>query len=151
MSSFVDAKGREWEIPHLDPFAIEDVKQECDVSLYELPQKLQELGLLLQNTPKFAHVLWVLVRDQAKGRDIDQRNFAKGLIGGDVLERAGEAFWQEILFFSPPETRKLLEKAAQQTKTLQSQALTRVEQQVMQSLTNLFGESSGSQDSSPKE
>lgn len=150
MSSFVDAKHREWELPHFDPFIIEDVKQECDVSLYELPQKLQELGALLQNTPKFAHVLWALIKDQAKGRDIDKREFAKGLIGGDVLEKAGEAFWQEVLFFSPPETRKLLTKAWEQLKLLQSGAMERVEQQLMQNLTNLFGESSGSPDSTPE-
>jgi hypothetical protein len=150
MSMFTDAKGREWEIPHFDPFAIEDVKQECDVSLYELPQKLQELGALLQNTPKFAHVLWVLVRDQAKGRDIDQRNFARGLIGGDVLEKAGEAFWQEILFFSPKATRELLEKLANQARSLQADSLPKVEQRVIENLTNLYGASPASPVSTPE-
>lgn len=151
MSTFVDALERSWEIPHFDPFNIADVKEECDVSLYELPQKLQELGELLQNTPKFAHVLWVLVKDQAKELGVDQRGFAKGLIGGDVLEKAGEAFWQEVLFFSPKQTRGLLEKAAKQATNLQAEMLQRIESQVTANLKKLCGDLPESQESTHAE
>lgn len=139
MSKFCDFKGRTWEIPHWDPYIIAEVREGCGVSLYELPQKLEEVNALFTNTPLFANVLWLLVKDQANG--IDEREFARGLIGGTVLQDAAEAFWAEVLFFSPPELAKLLEKGMQQAKALQGDTLKKAEQQITTNLRQLFGSS----------
>jgi len=150
VATFTDAKQRTWEIPHFDPFIIADVKQECSVSIYELPQKLSEVNELFQNVPLFANVLWVLLKEECKGRGLDQREFARGLIGGEVLKDAAEAFWKELLFFSPKNLRELLTKAEKQVDSLQAKAMGNIEKRLTENLNKLFGDLPESPDSTPE-
>lgn len=151
MSTFTDVTGEAWEIPHFDGFNIADVKQECSVSIYELPQKLPEVNALFENTPLFAQVLWVLVKEQCEERKLSQREFAKRLVGGDVLTQAAEAFWKELLFFSPKKLRELLTKAEKQVDQMQAKAMVKVDSQLTENLNKLFGDLLESPDSTLEE
>lgn len=150
MARFTDAKQIDWEIPHFDAFNIADVKQECSVSIYELPQKLSEVNELFQNVPLFVNVLWVLLKDACAERKLDQRGFAKQMVGGDVLKDAAEAFWKELLFFSPKNLRDLLTKAEKQVDSLQAKAMGNVEKRLTENLNKLFGDLPELPDSTPE-
>jgi len=116
MSKFTDAKDRTWEIPHFDPLNCAEVHQATNVSLYTLTAgKMEGLSNLFSNFPVFANVLFVLLKDQVRERAVDERAFMQGLVGGDAVEAAEEAFWEELLFFSPKRLRELLTRMRTQT------------------------------------
>lgn len=141
MAKFTDAKNREWEIPHFDPYIIAEVKQGCGVSLYELPQKPEEFGNLCQNVPLFANVLWLLVKGQ--NGVTDEREFCRGLIGGDVLKNAAAAMWEEVIFFSPSEAHPLMRKMMEQAEAIQAEVRREAEKRLAtMNLKNTFGKSS---------
>jgi hypothetical protein len=153
MAKFTDAKERTWEIPHFDPINSADVHQATNVSLYTLTaDKLKGLHELYCNFPVFANVLYVLVGDQAKERGVDERSFMQGLVGGEAVEAAQEAFWNELLFFSPKKTRDLLTRMKTQMLAIQDETTLTDEQikaGLIAGLNKLSGSSSELPDSPP--
>ena len=149
---FTDAKGREWDIPHFDPLNIDEVQQQLGVSLYTLTNgNMENLRDLFNNVPVFFNVVYVLVKDQAKERGVDDRSFAQGMVGGDVLEAAQEAFWQEVLFFSPKRLREMLTKLKSETDELIAETNPKLNQKLTAGLRKLFGDLLDSPDLPPKE
>lgn len=117
MAQFKDLHNREW-ILRVDAWAVREVKRETDCLLTAIADDdfalLQELSNDRDPT-LLVTVLWVLIRDQAAERSIDERNFGMGL-GGDALRAARDALLQAIIdFFSDPAQRRalttLIEKA----------------------------------------
>lgn len=151
MASFTDAKDRKWEIPHFDPLNIADVQQKLGVSLYTLTAgKLENLRDLFENVPLFFNVVYVLVADSARERQVDETSFAKGMVGGDVAEAAKEAFWEELLFFSPKKLRDLLTRMKTQMEAMQTTVTDeQIKAALIAGLKKLSGNSSESPDSPP--
>lgn len=149
MAKFTDALERTWDIPHFDPINIAEVQHRLGVSLYTLTAgKMENLRDLFENVPLFFNVIFVLVEDQARGRGVDDRSFAKGMVGGDVAEAAKDAFWDELLFFSPKKLRELLARMRTQMEVIQSET-TITDEQIKSGLIDGLKKLSGSSSAPP--
>lgn len=161
MAKFTDAKERTWEIPHFDPLNIADVQQELGVSLYTLTavvgegdaREMRNLRQLYENVPVFWNVVYLLVKDQARERQVDERGFMLGMVGGDALEAAQKAFFDEVIFFSPKRLRDLLTRLNQEWEKQVTAMLEITDQQITATITagmrKLSGGSLALPDSSP--
>jgi hypothetical protein len=146
MAKFKDNEGREWVIPHFDPYNVADVEQATGVSIYTITQRnLEPLRDLFGNRPVFWNVVFILVGEQAKERGVSDRQFVQAVVGGDCLDAAQEAFWEEVLFFSQKAERELLIQMMAKARELQAT----VSQKITTGMTKLFGDLSASPDSNP--
>ncbi len=103
-ATFKDAKGRDWTLA-ITIGDRDDVVRVCDLDLYGvLDNNAQSLLRLFGNLPALGKVLFVLLADQAKEKQISPEDFAKGL-SGPVLAKAKEAFQAALIdfFLSEPE------------------------------------------------
>jgi len=109
MAKFNDEHGREW-IVRVSLRTVQRVRADADVDL--LGAMDGETFLHLANDPeKMMHVLWVVVEDQARERDVTPEAFAELLLG-DVLRNATTAFVEAVSdFFACPAQREALREA----------------------------------------
>lgn len=154
MSKFTDAKERTWEIPHFDPINTADVFQATNVSIYTLTAgKMEGLKDLFSNFPVFGNVLYLLVKEQARERGVDEKSFMQGLVGGEAVESAIEAFWQEVLFFSPKKQRELLIRMRQQMELIATENPVtdqKLKAGLIAGLKKMYGDSLELRDSPPE-
>lgn len=139
MSKFTDAKSREWLID-LDPLVIDDVFKELTISLYTLTDNgMKALQELLENTPVFCNLVYILVRDQAREAGIDEREFMRGM-KGDALEEMGIAFYKALAEFYPKKKRELMMQALNQMSDHQNQLMPMMQKRLTKELQKRFGE-----------
>jgi len=128
MHAFDDNKDRRWELD-INCSTLADVRQRAGVDLAQLTVD-QKVAATLQDPVQLCACLWVLVRDQAAGLNVDQVEFGRGL-AGDALSRATEALLAEIIDFFPSETRptvlKMIALGRQLGKRLRDQAMERMD------------------------
>jgi len=124
MHVFTDLQGRKWEVV-ITAATVRRVRGHFpDVYLPALfEKKLQPLGALFEDVPKFVDVLWLIVEKQAGQQKIDAEAFAEGLAGAP-LEQAGDAFLQALIDFFHPAKAKSLRELAGKAKT----AMARIQQ-----------------------
>lgn len=116
-ATFKDAKNREWVLG-ITIGDRDDVLRICDLDLYEiLGDNAEPLLRLFGNLPQFGKVLFVLLGDQAKEKQVTPEDFAKSL-SGSVLKAAKVAFREALIDFFQSEP----EKAEAITQILQAQA-----------------------------
>jgi len=116
VQSFKDSEGIEWSVA-VNVKTAKRVKELCKVDLTQIDGDLVER---FANDPCLAcDVLFALVVDQAKERNVDDSEFASRM-GGDVLERAGDVFMEELVAFFPSRTRPMLAAAVSKGKQLQA-------------------------------
>jgi hypothetical protein len=149
VSTFKDAKNREWTID-IDPIGVSDVHKELGVSLYTiLDNGLKPLGELLENTPVFLNVVYILVREQCQAKQVDDREFLRGL-KGDAMEAMCDAFYEALASFFPKKKRELLMELKAESNLQMDQLFDKGRSKAMTILKNKFGELSESLDSIPE-
>lgn len=148
MSTFKDAKNREWTID-IDPLNVSDVHKELGVSIYTiLDDGMKPLRELLENTPVFLNVVYILVREQCQSKQIDDREFLRGL-KGDAMEAMCDAFYEALANFFPKKKRELLLDLMAESRRLMDGLTEKGRSKAMTILRSKFGELSESLDSIP--
>lgn len=108
MHSFIDSKGRPWQL-EINVDVIEQVKIECKTNLLDIADPDSNLmHELVAFPPLIAKLLFSAMADQAKVKEVDDREFRRSM-NGDTLQAAHEALLDEIILFSPKHRRRLLQ------------------------------------------
>lgn len=124
MQKFVDRKGRVWVVD-LDNTALRRVKTITGVSLMdaldgELVAKLASDPLLLGD------VLYAVCKPQADKEDVTDEQFGEGLAGDSIAE-ATNALIEAIVAYLPEQKRRLMKKAAEKQRQIETRGLAAVE------------------------
>lgn len=128
MHAFKDAKDRSWEII-IDPYTIEKVRGRLGTNLYDLGKAIEEL---FSDPPKFVNALYLLCGDQTEGK-VSDRDFCKHL-DGDALDRARDAFIEEMVFFCPKAAKETLRKAVELQKSLALKTVAKLSERARQKM-----------------
>jgi len=148
MKSFKDSEGREWLI-HVNVSAVKRVR---DLTKVDLPGLIGEgLGKLLEDPVEFVNVLYVLVKPQADSRNppVTDEEFGAAL-GGDTLERAADAFVEELIDFFPAPRRQPLRELMKKARQVSDLMLTRASERIAAlDPEELAGPSGGSSGDTP--
>lgn len=110
MKTFADASGNVWTVA-INAASIKRVKGLLGINLSKLIEDgFRPLADLLNDTIAFVDVLYVLCKDEADARNVDDLQFGRGL-GGDALAGALAAFKEEYIdFFPDPRVRAGIRK-----------------------------------------
>jgi hypothetical protein len=106
MKTFTDSKGRPWELA-INCDTIEAVKEACQCNVLDLLDP--ESDLTREATafpPVIAKLLFAAVTDQAKSKEVDDREF-RICMGGDNLADAYDALLEELISFCPRHRRQV--------------------------------------------
>ena len=106
MKTFLDTKGRSWELA-VNCDTIEAVKAACDANVLDLLDP--ESDLMQEVTgfpPVIAKLLFAAVTDQAVIKGVDDREFRRSM-AGDALADAFDALREELISFCPKHRRRV--------------------------------------------
>ena len=129
MKTFKDSKDATWEIA-VNCDTVEAIKEACGVNVLDLldPESglSQEVRLF---PPLLAKLLFAALANQAKVKEVDDREFRRRM-NGDALAEASDALLEEIISFSPRHRRQVaaavLEKNREVEHAATALALTRL-------------------------
>lgn len=113
MPKFKDSLEREWDLA-IDAPTIQLVRERHQVDLADIGAS-EQWNRLTTDLVLRVDVLWTVLEEQAKERGINQREFAKGLIG-EGLGSATDALLTGIENFFPPDLRSLWRALCQKNK-----------------------------------
>ena len=119
MATFNDTKDTTWGID-LTVGSLSRVKKQMGIDLLRLDDE-QTLKRLMYDPMALAGVLWVLLEEQARGRDLDEEGFA-GRLDGDTIVSATDAMLEAIADFSRPAQRPVLKRAIQRMQEAETEA-----------------------------
>jgi hypothetical protein len=105
MPTFKTAGGVEWVVKVDGPKALQ-VRRELD-GLDIVARDASQFEVLTNDPLKSQQVLWILCREQAAHKGLEQEAFM-GLLGGDVGRDAGVALIEAITDFFPTRQREAL-------------------------------------------
>ena len=130
MKKFTDKKENEW-ILELTVGSAKRVKADCGIDLIDIidvKTGLQKSPLeeLADNPMLLVDVLFSMCRKQAEERNIDDESFAE-LFDGEVIQDAISALVEEIINFSPPVRRKVLQKIYDKNRQLMGETEKEIE------------------------
>ena len=115
MTKFVDAENRSWQ-PEVNVVTIGRVRTVLKINLLELLLPENTLAARLEDPCLLVDILYLLCKDEADKRDIDDIAFGKAMTP-DGIEDGWSAVLELLVGFSPrglrPAHRKVLEKARQ--------------------------------------
>ena len=152
MKTFNDNAGRTWTIT-VNVGAIKRVKSLLSVNLMDAVEgKLLEL--LISDPILLCDVIYAVCKPEADAKEISDEDFGRSM-AGDAIDFATTALLEELCDFFPQGRRKLLRKALEKLRRLESLAMTAAEARLdspelearMQTLLNepkSTGDSSGS-------
>ena len=105
-----------------------------DQTSYDLAEMFTKDGLLRLHGDVYlmVDVLWALCEPQAAGRQVDQYDFARRLVG-NAIEEAADALLQAGLNFLPPARRTTTEAMMRKLKTVGQE----IEQQIRREVEKL--------------
>ena len=127
MQKFVDRKGRMWVV-ELDNTTLRRVKTITDVRLLdavdgELITRLSEDFILLGD------VLYAICKPQADKEGISDEEFGQGM-AGDSIADATAALVEALLAYLPEARRRLLRKAAEKQRMIETRGMQLIEQRL---------------------
>ena len=127
MKTFVDNMGKTWTVT-VNVGTIKRVKDLLGINLVQaitgdLIEKVENDICL------FVDILYVVCKQQAQANNISDEKFGE-LLGGDSLEKATEAFLEQLIDFFPEAKRKLYRKAWSKTKQAQVLAVQKLEKKL---------------------
>jgi hypothetical protein len=130
MHAFIDNQGRRWTL-EITVGSIKRVKALTGVDLYALiDDGAKKLGELLTDVVGLVDVLYALCEEQCKAESISDEDFGRSF-SGDALESAGEAFVEEVIFFTPNRrARQALQSLTAKGKVLRDRLLTKAEKEL---------------------
>ena len=110
MKVFKDAAGREWPVV-MNIGIVKRVRDLCGVDLMDAIADSSKLLMRLDSDPVLlCDVLYVVCRDHAEARKISDEDFGRAMVG-DAIDRATDAFLEELASFFPARKRAVLQKA----------------------------------------
>ena len=108
MSSFKDEQNRPWSV-RIDVVNAQEIKSLYDIDLLDI-EKMAENMFRLANEPiTLVNILYLLCEEQAKERNISDKDFGR-LLAGDVLGEATRALEVANVNFFPPKRRSVLQR-----------------------------------------
>ena len=127
MQKFIDRRGRVW-IVDIDNTTLRRVRALTDVRLLDaidgdLVTRLSSDPLLLGD------VLFAICKPQADQQDVDDESFAEGL-AGDSIDEACKALVDALVAYFPESRRRLLRKAADKQKMIETRGLAAIEKRL---------------------
>jgi hypothetical protein len=127
MQKFIDRRGRVW-IVDIDNTTLRRVKVLTDVRLLDaidgdLVTRLSSDPLLLGD------VLFAICKPQADQQEVDDEAFAEGL-AGDSIDEACRALVDALVAYFPESRRRLLRKAADKQKMIETRGLAAIEKRL---------------------
>lgn len=142
MSTFKDAKGKDWVI-EINVNAVKRIKNMTGVDVTKIDNgKDSVFAILSEDMFLLADVLYAACKKQADERQMSPDDFGESL-SGDVIESATEAFMDALIAFFPnPRRRDLLKKAAGKGREMVNASLDLAEQRLNQ-ISSLPGGLSG--------
>lgn len=113
MKAFKDIKGRVWEL-QISVGSVRRIKGAFGIDIGNImsftdsgkPSVLDQIG---DDVQLLFGIIWLLCEKQATGRGIDEQAFLDAM-DGDSVEAAADALLDEIVNFSQPAQRKVLQK-----------------------------------------
>ncbi len=127
MHAFKDNLGAAWSVT-LDVTQLRAVRAELGLDLLNLAAD-GAIAQLSSDPIALADCLFVLCRDQAKERRIDDSQFGRRL-RGDAIDEATAALLEELCDFFPPSKRAVLSRALTKSRELQPAALAKMVAQI---------------------
>jgi hypothetical protein len=124
MKTFADNAGRTWTL-QINVDAIKRVRDLAQVNLLEVVEgKLLER--LISDPVLLCDVIYCVCKPEADAKQISDEDFGRSM-AGDAIEAATTALLEELIGFFPQARRKVLAKAMEKLRKLESAALTAVE------------------------
>lgn len=133
MSTFTDNQNRSWTLA-VDIPAARRIRQELGVDILDWEGE-NGVPRLASDPILLCDVLWLLVADQAAGRNVSDEDFGRSL-QGQPLDDACEAFMSALINFFPPRQREIL-TAMQATAHTLTDDLTGMARETMHKLQTL--------------
>jgi len=115
MKIFRDDVNAEWTLELLRP-QFRRVQAELQIDLLDIGNQ-QLWPRLIDDPALLVDLAWVLLREQAESREIDELEFARRL-RGDALDRFADLLLEELIDFFPSRRRQMLRAALAKTRTL---------------------------------
>lgn len=127
MQKFIDRAGRIW-IVDIDNTTLRRVKSLTGVHLLEaidgdLVTRLSTDPLLLGD------VLYAICKPQADNQQVSEESFGEGL-AGNAIDDASAALLEALIGYFPESRRRLLRKAAEKQKMIETRGLTAIEKRL---------------------
>ena len=120
MRTFKDSEGREW-IVGVTVDTVKRVRGTLDVDLLEAASG--DVFMRLASDPiLLCDVLYVVCKPQADERQISDEDFGRSL-NGDVIEKATDAFLEELIDFFPQGRRKVMRRLKERSTELTDRAM----------------------------
>ena len=127
MKTFKDNAGRDWTVA-INIDAIKRVKGLLEVDLLEAVEgKLLER--LVGDPVLLCDVVYCLCKPEADAKAVSDEDFGRSM-AGDAIDRATTALLEELVDFFPSRRRRLLAKALEKLRTLESMALTAAQEKL---------------------
>lgn len=120
MYSFTDRLGRTWTLD-ADFSLYERVRHVTGVDLTDIATPARKSLEQLGDPYTLGAVLWLFVESQAEKAGVSPEDFRKGF-NGEVLELAGNALMDEMIFFCRPSMREILSKTAKKVREAEERA-----------------------------
>ena len=124
MKTFNDNAGRTWTVT-INVDAIKRVKSLLSVNLLEAVEgKLLER--LVSDPVLLCDVIYAVCKPEADAKSVSDEDFGRSM-AGDAIDLATTALLEELVDFFPQQRRRLLRKALEKLRKLESMALTAAE------------------------
>lgn len=162
MHSFIDEGGNTWRLD-IDITSVQEVKADLGIDMMEFVDEDEQQSLLatIYDDPiKLGGIIASLCGDQIIERDMDAAAFGRNF-RGDTIDRARDAFLEELVSFFPARKRAVLGKILTILSTHQTEVLTKAEEltdspemsqfleRQLKSVGDLFGGQVASLESTP--
>lgn len=119
-----DLKGREWEL-QITVGTVKRVRSYCDLDLYNIGDS-GFIKIIIDEPIKLIEMFWTIFEDQAKAKEIDEKEFCEGW-AGDIIDEATKIFLDELIEFFPEKKRQPARKLLEKLEALAIKAYSRVE------------------------
>ena len=104
MKEFYDGNNRKWLL-NIKISSCKVVMEATNIDIATFPECINQLADIFV----FSKILWLLIKGQAEKANVTEEDFYDSL-DGEVVDKAFQAFLEEIVNFSPPQKRELLRK-----------------------------------------
>ena len=121
MKTFTDTAGRTWTVT-INVDAIKRVKSLLGVNLMDAVEGTL-LEKLVSDPVLLCDVIYAVCKPQADAQGVRDEDFGRAM-AGDAIDLATTAMLEELVEFFPLARRRLLRKALEKLRTLESMALT---------------------------
>jgi hypothetical protein len=118
VKTFTDNQNRPWTL-RIDVGAIKAVRSRLGIDLADLSGKVEEQ--LDADPALLVDVLWVLIEQDAKGRNVSDVDFGQSMVG-DPIDAATAALLEAKVDFFPSRRREILKRIAEKTAHVRKKA-----------------------------